>query len=76
MVSDHIMRTLKVLEILNFSSFHEEYSIKLWEQSIQILEQSLSYKLYLLLVTFRDTEKIKPKSVGTGKSKTLQVECF
>lgn len=33
-VSDHIMGALKILEILNLSSFHEQDSIKLWKQSI------------------------------------------
>jgi hypothetical protein len=50
--SDHFVRALKVLENFHFASFHEENTIKLGLNRVQILQESFSHLLNILMVGF------------------------
>jgi hypothetical protein len=50
--SDHFVRALEILENFNFASFHEENSVKLGLNRVQILQESFSHLLNILMVGF------------------------
>ena len=71
--SDHFVRALEILENFNFASFHEENSVKLGLNRVQILQESFSHLLNILMVGFWDTEEIEPQGVTTAQVNTFQI---